>query len=43
MIVLLISASFIPNKPDITNGLICVGLMIIGILYSFAKPTIVAP
>lgn len=37
MIVLLITASFIPNKPDITNGLICVGLMIIGILYSFAK------
>lgn len=36
-IVLLIAASFIPNKPDITNGLICVGLMVIGIIYSFAK------
>ena len=27
MIALLISASFIQNKPEITNGLICVGLM----------------
>ena len=32
MIVLLISASFIPNKPDITNGIICMGLMLIGII-----------
>lgn len=37
MIVLLIAASFIPNKPDITNGLICVGLMIVGIIYSAVK------
>ena len=37
MIALLIGASFIPNKPDITNGLICVGLMIIGIAYTFIK------
>ena len=37
MIALLIGASFIPNKPDITNGLICVGLMIIGIVYTFVK------
>ena len=37
MIVLLIAASFIPKKPDITNGLICVGLMVIGIIYTFAK------
>lgn len=36
-IVLLIAASFIPNKPDITNGLICVGLMVIGMVYSLAK------
>ena len=36
-IVLLIGASFIPNKPDITNGLICTNLMIIGILINFAK------
>jgi Na+/H+ antiporter NhaD/arsenite permease-like protein len=31
MIVLLILASFIPNKPAITNGLIAIGLLIIGI------------
>lgn len=36
-IVLLIAASFIPNKPDITNGLICCGLLLIGLIYSFAK------
>jgi len=30
MIVLLIGASFIPNKWDITNGLICVVLLLIG-------------
>ena len=36
-IVLLILASFIPNKPAITNGLICCVLMVIGIVYSFAK------
>ena len=37
MIVLLIAASFIPDKPDITNGLICVGLLIIGIIYTAIK------
>ena len=36
-IVLLIAASFIPNKPDITNGLICCGLLLIGLIYNFAK------
>ena len=36
-IVLLILASFIPNKPDITNGLICSALMVIGIVINFAK------
>ena len=29
----LILASFFPEKPDITNGLICVGFLVIGILY----------
>lgn len=33
-IVLLITASFIPNKPDITNGLICVGLLVVGLIYT---------
>ncbi len=37
MILLLITASFIPGKPDITNGLICVALMAVGIGISVAK------
>ena len=37
MIFLLICASFIQNKPAITNGLICVGLLIIGMVYSLVK------
>lgn len=32
-VVLLILASFIPNKPAVTNGLICVGLMVVGLVY----------
>ena len=36
-IVLLICASFIPNKPDITNGLICCALLAIGLVYNFIK------
>lgn len=36
-ILLLIIASFIPNKPDITNGLICCVLLLIGLVYNFAK------
>ena len=36
-IVLLICASFIPNKPDITNGLICCALLVIGLVYSFIR------
>ena len=35
-ILLLIAASFIPNKPDITNGLICCGLLLVGIVYNLA-------
>ena len=46
-IVLLIGASFIPNKPDITNGLICCGLLVIGLIYNLIKKknvsAIVAP
>ena len=37
IIVLLIAASFIPNKPDVTNGLICCALLFIGLVYSFAR------
>ena len=36
-IVLLICASFIPNKPEITNGLICCGLLVIGLVYNFIR------
>ena len=36
-IVLLIGASFIPNKPDITNGLICCTLLVIGLVYNFIR------
>lgn len=36
-IALLICASFIPNKPAITNGLICCMLLIIGLIYNFSK------
>ncbi|MDD4296215.1 MAG: SLC13 family permease, partial [Ruminiclostridium sp.] len=35
IIVLLIFASFIENKPAITNGIICIGLMIIGLVRKF--------
>ena len=36
-IVLLICASFIPNKPDITNGLICCVLLVIGLVYNYSR------
>ena len=37
MIGLLIVASFIPNKPHETNGYICLGLFLIGLIYKFGK------
>ncbi len=36
-IFLLIVASFIENKPAVTNGLICLSLMAIGIVYNFFR------
>ena len=36
-IVLLICASFIPNKPSTTNGLICCTLMVVGLIYNFLR------
>lgn len=36
-IILLIIASFIPNKPDITNGVICCGLLLVGLVYNFIR------
>ena len=37
MIVLLICASFIPDAPDISNGVICVSLMVIGGIYESVR------
>jgi Na+/H+ antiporter NhaD/arsenite permease-like protein len=37
MVVLLIFASFIPNRPGITNGLICVTLFVIGLVRNYFK------
>lgn len=36
-IVLLIGVSFIENKPDITNGLICCTLLVIGLVYNVLR------
>lgn len=36
-IVLLICASFIPNKPDTTNGLICCFMLVIGLVHNYVK------
>ena len=36
-IVLLIAASFVPNKPSITNGLICCVLLVIGLVYNLIR------
>lgn len=37
MLALLIGASFIENKPDVTNGLICCVLLAIGLVYNYIK------
>lgn len=37
MLVLLIGASFIPNKPDETNGLICCALLLVGLIYNLIR------
>lgn len=36
-IVLLVLASFIPNKPDETNGLICCAMLVIGLAVNYGK------
>ena len=36
-IVLLIVASFVPNKPAETNGLICCAMLVIGLIYNFVR------
>ncbi len=40
VLVLLIAASFIPVKPDITNGAICCVLFLIGLVYTVIKKKI---
>ena len=42
-VVLLILASFLPTKPDITNGLICVALFLIGLVRRLIKEGNAAP
>jgi Na+/H+ antiporter NhaD/arsenite permease-like protein len=37
MVLLLILASFLPVKPDITNGIICLTLFVVGMIRSFFK------
>ncbi len=37
MLLLLITASFIPNMPDITNGAICCVLLVIGLVYTVIR------
>lgn len=36
-VVLLIAASFLPSKPELTNGLICSGLCVIGLIRAVLK------
>lgn len=36
-LLLLIGASFIPEKPDTTNGLICCALLVVGLIYTLIK------
>ena len=36
-IVLLICASFIPNKPSTTNGMICCALLVVGLIYNYLR------
>lgn len=36
-IVLLVLASFIPNKPEVTNGLICCAMLVAGLVFHYGK------
>lgn len=42
-VVLLIAASFIPGRPAITNGLICMTLFLIGLVRSILQKSTSAP
>mgnify|MGYP002516270866 CR=1 FL=1 len=36
-VVLLIAASFVPERPALTNGFICMGVFVIGMIYTLCK------
>ena len=36
-ILMLVGASFIPTKPDVTNGIICCGMLLIGMVYTLIR------
>lgn len=36
-VLLLIAASLLPEKPYVTNGLICCGLLVVGLIYNLAQ------
>lgn len=42
-ILLLIGASAFPEKPPLTNGIICVGIMLIGMIYSVFRDRSILP
>ena len=42
-VILLIAASFIPSRPELTNGLICMGVFIIGLVYTLIRNKSFAP
>ena len=38
IVIALIAVSFVPNKPDITNGLICMGFAVAAMIWDFFQP-----
>lgn len=42
-VLLLILASFVPNRPELTNGYICMGVFLIGLIYTLARHKSFAP
>lgn len=42
-VLLLILASFVPNRPELTNGYICMGVFIIGLIYTLARKKSASP
>lgn len=42
-VVLLILASFVPNRPELTNGYICMGVFLLGLVYTLAREKSLSP